>query len=286
MRRRPLGLLLPVLLAAAVLASGLAGCGDGDGERRAAEGGSSAKPESAGGGAGGGRPAVSGGERIVLFGDSLAVSGGELPYPDRLGEQLARRGAEPGAVLSVAEPGSASADWAPGGALFEAAIRPELGRADVFVATVGGNDLEQALAGSSGPDAASAGLAEGGLEAASDAIAGVRRNLRRSFAAIRRADRGATIVWVGYPDYSGAASFRDAGPLASLGVGIAIGNLTETAGRAGADLTVDTTAASSRQGVEELLDGEYLNDAGHALFARRIATALTQPAAGAVAASE
>jgi lysophospholipase L1-like esterase len=222
-------------------------------------------------------PLPSGGGRIVFFGDSLAVTG-TRPYPERLPGELARRGIE-AEVVSVAEPGSDSADWAPGEALFASRLDRQIGKADVFVVTVGGNDIERALGGADGPEAAAGGLDEGGLAAIDGAIAEVRANLRRSFRAIARESPGATVAWVGYPDYSGAAAFEAAGALASIGIGMAIGELAEAASAAGADLLVDTTSASARRDVDTLLDGEYLNDAGHALFARRIAAALAQPAA-------
>ena len=216
------------------------------------------------------RPPLAEAGRLVFIGDSLAVAGGD-PYPSRIDALVER----PIVATNLAQAGTTSEDWLPGTAAFEQGLRPLLADADAVFVTVGGTDLERAVVGSSGPDALEqAGDAEGALaiEAAFDRI---ERNLGRTFAAIEEANPRAAIVFVGYPDYSASAVWRErSGTLGAIALRAGLGAFEPIARRAGADLTIDMLDVT-RPRIDSLLsDGEHLSDAGHRLYAEEIAARL------------
>lgn len=261
-------------MAAAGLAAALLfwGCG---GEGGSSEPAPAQKREAASGAPETAPPLLGDGDRVVFFGDSLAV---EAPpnYPQLLGDELGARarGIE---VVNLAEPGTTAADWAPGSALWEQRLEPELADADLLVVTLGGNDLQEGLGGSDGIDSVSVSGA-GSQGDAFSAIDRFERRLGRIFAAIRRRSPGAGIAYVGYPDYSRATVWREAGGLTgTLALEVGLEALVRAASDAGPDLLVDMRAPSGRAGVDSLLaDSEHLNSAGHELYARRLARALTR----------
>lgn len=216
------------------------------------------------------RAALAQAGRLVFIGDSLAVAGSD-PYPTRIDALLER----PVAATNLAQAGTTSEDWLPGTAAFEQELRPLLADADAVFVSVGGTDLERAVVGSSGPDALEqAGDADGALaiEAAFDRI---ERNLGRTFAAIEQANPRAAIVFVGYPDYSASAVWRErGGTLGAIALRAGLGAFDSIARRAGADLTIDMLDVT-RPRIDSLLsDGEHLGDAGHQLYAEEIAERL------------
>jgi lysophospholipase L1-like esterase len=263
--------ILASLGAAALL---LAGCG---GDDRGPEEQGSAPDRSAGPAAEStpAKPMVRGGDRIVFIGDSLAV---EAPpnYPELLPAALGDRA--PGVeTVNLAEPGTTAADWKPGSALFEQRLDPELGRADVIVVSLGGNDLEAGIGGVDGIDA----LSQAGdrATAAFDAIDRFGRQLRRIHAEIRERAPDAGIVYVGYPDYADATAWQQgAGAGGTLALELGLDALFAAAKAAEPDLAIDMRAATERAGVDSLLaDSEHLGPAGHELYARRLARELTRP---------
>jgi lysophospholipase L1-like esterase len=224
-------------------------------------------------------PLLVGGDRVVFIGDSLAV---EAPpnYPDLLPGALRgrARGVE---TVNLAEPGTTAEDWGAGGPLFRRRLAPELDEADLVVVTLGGNDLQEALGGSDGIDAA--GRADAGSGAgALAAIDRFGRRLRSIFAAIRRRSPGTKIAYVGYPDYSRATAWREAGGTqGTLALSFGLSALTAAAADAEPDLLVEMRKATARAGVDSLLaDSEHLGPAGHELYARRLAAELTRPRQG------
>jgi lysophospholipase L1-like esterase len=254
----------------AVAAAALIGCG-GEPEPAATDR-ATAIPSGTGAG---GEPLLQGGERLLFIGDSLAV---EAPpnYPELLPDALRNRAARVETV-NLAEPGTTARDWLPGGELFERRLEGELGSADVVVVTLGGNDLQEALGGIDGVEA----LSDAGADSAGDALAAIEtleRRLRRLNAAIRRRVPDARIVYLGYPDYSEATVWRQAGGAAgTLALELGLGALLGAAEAAGPDLVVDMRPASRRAGVDGLLaDSEHLGPAGHALYAQRLARELTR----------
>lgn len=246
----------------------LGGCGE---DREPAAGGERSRGE-----AGRERPRaeapLEGGERVVFVGDSLAV---EAPpnYPELLPGALERRA--PGiAVANLAEPGTTAADWLPGSPLFTERLRPELGRADLLVVTLGGNDLQEALGGRDGLDSLATDPASTGN--AVDAVERFERRLERLFAAVRRMAPGTAIAYVGYPDYSRASVWQQAaGASGTLALRIGLASLLEAARSAGPDLVVEMDEPTAEAGVDSLLaDSEHLNAAGHELYATELARAL------------
>jgi lysophospholipase L1-like esterase len=224
-------------------------------------------------------PLLGGGDRVLFIGDSLAV---EAPpnYPELLPDALGgrARGVE---TVNLAEPGTTAGDWSAGEPLFRQRLAPELDDADLVVVTLGGNDLQEALGGSDGIDAA--GRADAGSGAgALDAVDRFGRRLGSIFTAIRRRSPGTRIAYVGYPDYSQATAWREAGGVrGTLALSFGLSALAAAAADAEPDLLVDMRGATARAGVDSLLaDSEHLGPAGHELYARKLAAQLTRPLQG------
>ena len=266
-------MLLPLATALASLALG-AGCG-GDDERPsagdrppatgAADAGTPAPPREQR------SPSVLGeAGRLVFIGDSLAVAGSD-PYPSRIDALLARSIV----ATNLAQAGTTSEDWLPGTASFEQGLRPLLADTDAVFVSVGGTDLERAVLASSGPDALEQAGDAGGVVAIGGAFDRIERNLSWTFAAIEEANPRAAIVFVGYPDYSASAVWRErGGTLGAIALRAGLGAFDSIARRAGADLTIDMLGAT-RQRIDSLLsDGEHLSAAGHQLYAEEIAARL------------
>jgi hypothetical protein len=220
-------------------------------------------------------PLLDDGDNVILIGDSLATV---VPptYADLLPETAASEGAKDVTTSNLAEPGTTTADWLPGTPLFEERLRPALADADVVLVSVGGNDLQEALGGADGIEAGAGVL--GSADAAYDAVDRSGRNLDRTFAAIRKANPDAAIVYVGYPDYSSSDAWRLAlGTTGTLALGAGLNALRGAAEDAGPDALVDMTAQTGERkgGVDPLLaDIEYLSPEGHAFYAERIAAEL------------
>jgi lysophospholipase L1-like esterase len=272
-RPTPIRRLLASATAVAALALA-AGCGGGDERTDAAARSQSTSTRDTGAPAAPrnerSRAALAEAGQLVFIGDSLAVAGSD-PYPTRIDALLER----PIVATNLAQAGTTSEDWLPGTAAFEQGLRPLLADADAVFVSVGGTDLERAVVGSSGPDALEqAGDAEGALaiEAAFDRI---ERNLGRTFAAIEEANPRAAIVFVGYPDYSASAVWRErSGTLGAIALRAGLGAFGSIARRAGADLTIDMLDVT-RPRIDSLLsDGEHLSDAGHRLYAEEIGARL------------
>jgi lysophospholipase L1-like esterase len=216
------------------------------------------------------RDLLAGGGSVVFIGDSLAVVG-EAPYPSRLSSSLGRRLR----ITNLAQAATATADWLPGGALFEERLRPALAGADIVFVTVGGTDLERALAGSDALDALEQAREGGGAAAVGGAFAEIERNLRRTFAGIDEAAPQAAVVFVGYPDYASSALWRErAGTLGTVALRSGLAAFGPVAERAGADETIEMLDATAPRIDSLLSDGEHLSDAGHELYAERIAELL------------
>ena len=220
-------------------------------------------------------PLLGDNDRVVLIGDSLAT---EAPptYADLLPAAAAKHGAEGIETVNLAEPGTTSADWLPGTPLFDERLAPELADADLVLITVGGNDLEAGIGATDGVAALSTGASS--ANAAFEAIEASGRNMRKTFAAIRKANPETKIAYVAYPDYSAASAWQENGSAATLALGVGLGALRDAARDAGPDAVVDMLAETGARegGVDPLLadDPEYLGPAGHRFYAERIAASL------------
>lgn len=212
------------------------------------------------------------GRRLVFFGDSLAATG-ESPYPELLD-------ALPGAtVTNLSEPGTTSEDWRPGTQRFDAGLVPQLGDADAALVTLGGNDLEAALAESSeqpdtdapryGPEAAG----RGGLQELGETFDRIRANLSATFSAIRTQAPRAEVVFVGYPPYGESSEYTGGSPARALAARLGVEAIEEAARQAGADRVI-SPAAEDDDADRLIADREYLSPAGHRLYAERLARAL------------
>lgn len=263
---------------AIALALAAAGCGSGGSEPSPERPAAGERPRAGGGGqpsARGGdrRPArrLEGARKLVFAGDSLAVAGEAPPYPELLGERVGRDLE----IVNLAEAGTTSADWVPGAPLFEQRLRPALRGAEAFFFTVGGNDLEEALAGADGPGALERAGEPGALEAIDSAFRRLRRNLAGTFAGAGRISPRAPIVFVGYPDYSASEVWRGrAGVAGTLALRVGLESFAPLAAAAGADLDLDLLSVSGPRIDGLLSDGEHLSAAGHDLYARRLARLL------------
>lgn len=214
------------------------------------------------------RQPLSDGDKVIVFGDSLSVAGGDRPYPERLSEATGLDLE----VVNLGEPGTTTADWLPGGQLFDGRLAPALDGAEVVLFTLGGNDIEKALGAASGPD---------GIDAARRVDPGrlieeaqvISERMREVVSAVRERAGGARVVYVSYPNYAQAPSFRERlSPPEAFGFRIALQRLNALARQSGADLVVDMLAVTSSRNVEALLaDAEHLNDQGHELYAQRVA---------------
>jgi lysophospholipase L1-like esterase len=281
--RRPLLTGLAMIATAAAL---LAGCGGDDGSNPEPAAGTESSGD-AGAGPGAGPDAapdsppsrleepLEGGERVVFNGDSLPVTTPPT-YADLLPAKLA--GKAPGLeVVNLAEPGTTSSDWLPGSERFESRLEPELAGADVVVVTVGGNDLQAELGGVDGLDALSRAGSVEALGGFAEVRAELERALTRTFRRIRALAPEARIVYVAYPDYSRAEAWRkQGGRLGALALRLGLGELLGAAAAARPDAIVDMLAVTGRRDVDALLaDPEHLGPAGHELYARRLARALS-----------
>lgn len=221
------------------------------------------------------REPLRGGERVVFIGDSLPVATPPT-YADLLPAAL--DGEAPGIeVVNLAEPGTTSSDWLPGGTRFEGRLEPELSGADVVVVTVGGNDLQAELGGVDGLDALSRAGSVEALGGFAEVRAELERALTKTFRRIRALAPAARIVYVAYPDYSRAEAWRkQGGRLGALALRLGLGELLGAAEAAGPDAVVDMLTVTGRRDVDDLLaDTEHLGPAGHELYARRLARALS-----------
>ncbi|MFT4703034.1 MAG: lysophospholipase L1-like esterase [Bradymonadia bacterium] len=81
----------------------------------------------------------SGSLKIVTAGDSVPVIGADVTFPDRLATLMAPLGNIES--VNVAVPGTVSEDWVPGTDLFRDNIEANLADADVFIVSLGGNDI-------------------------------------------------------------------------------------------------------------------------------------------------
>jgi len=139
--------------------------------------------------------------KIVTFGDSIAVVGGQPFFPARLATLL-----EPLATVdnvNVAVGGTTSPQWLPGTNHFQTRLKPELEDADVVIITLGGNDLLVYIQ-TLGPAALSD--LQGAIDGATDLVQVIMENITETTAEIRKINPDVDVVYCLYPNYGQATS--------------------------------------------------------------------------------
>ncbi len=217
------------------------------------------------------RAAARGPVKVVTFGDSIPAFGPKPWFPERL-KTLAAPVAEI-ENTNVAVPGSTSVEWLPGTRYFTNRIEAHLD-ADVWVFSIGGNDLQE-FAG---------GFSMGGTqEEFADQLAKLNplideiiANIRAIAAEIRTLDPDADIVWVVYPNYGTTEYWKQiAGPDFEAVIETGVGNILarvrrQLAGESGLHV-VDILGATADSDLDSLLvDPLHLNEDGHEFYAREL----------------
>ncbi|MCA9537702.1 MAG: hypothetical protein KC620_02365 [Myxococcales bacterium] len=141
--------------------------------------------------------AEDGGAVMLTFGDSIAVIGDPVLFPERVTTLFAPLAEIENRNIAVA--GTTSTDWLPGGQLFENRLRPQLAEADVILITIGGNDL---MAYVSNP--ALLQNIPAAIEGARDLVVEIVANVITIIHAIREVNPDADIAYLLYADYSQA----------------------------------------------------------------------------------
>jgi len=210
---------------------------------------------------------------VVTIGDSLATHGGSPKFPDVLEGILSELAAAES--INVAQPGSRSTDWQPGGYLFEQKLEPELDDADVVVITLGGNDISAFI----GP----ALYSGGSLLQKFDELDGFQDELKKNIETIiyeimERAPH-VDVVFCLMLNYAKAPYWEGmfgsyGGLIKALAVN-ALDKARKSLGEIPGLVVADMAGATEGMEVAGLLaDSVHLSSAGHVLYAREIFLAL------------
>ena len=140
--------------------------------------------------------------KIVTAGDSVPVIGASVQFPDRLATLL--EGLATVESDNVAVPGSVSSEWVPGTSYYEQRIAPNLGDADVFILSLGGNDM---LAYAN--EAFGTGDIQGAIDGFPDYIREVQDRILLIKDQIRLANPDADLVYLLYPDYAQSSVWEE-----------------------------------------------------------------------------
>ncbi len=142
---------------------------------------------------------------IVTLGDSIAVLGSENRFPQKLVSLFGGLGTINS--RNMAMEGTTSDDWLPGGWLFDSRLRPHLVDADLFLITLGGNDIlyfvDNYLSRGGIPTGEQLAVA---VDEAREIIDDVVANLTAIMTAIRMANADADIAFLLYMNYSQATT--------------------------------------------------------------------------------
>jgi lysophospholipase L1-like esterase len=205
--------------------------------------------------------------KVLTFGDSIPAFGPRPWFPERLATL-----ASPLADVentNVAVPGSTSDQWLPGTRHFTNRIEAHLD-ADVFVFSVGGNDLQEFANGFEQADFTEQ------LGKLNPLIDEIIANIRLIVGEIRSLSPDADIVWMLYPNYGTTTYWKEiAGPDFETVIENGLGNILsrvrrQLAGEAGMHV-VDILGATKDLDLDEfLIDPLHLNDAGHKFYAREL----------------
>lgn len=140
--------------------------------------------------------------KIVTAGDSVPVIGATTQFPDRLASLLG--GLATVESENVAVPGSVSSEWVPGTNYFEQRIAPNLADTDVFILSLGGNDML-----SYANEAFGTGDIQGAIDGFPDYIREVQGRILLIKDQVRLANPDADLVYLLYPDYAQSSVWEE-----------------------------------------------------------------------------
>jgi lysophospholipase L1-like esterase len=213
--------------------------------------------------------ALSEGElEVVVFGDSLPHWGPQPWWPERFAE---RAGAMADVTLhNIAVPGAESPQWLPGAGFWARDLEPLIPDADVFVFSIGGNDL-YALAEA---DLTTTSVGELAVQF-EEKVVEIEENVREIAAALRERNPDADIVYVVYPDYGNTDRWAS---IAGQAAPIVKNTLRRTLGRIRLDNAhyqrmtyLDLFGATIDTDLNALLVDElHFNEAGHVFVAEEL----------------
>ena len=144
---------------------------------------------------------ASGGAKMVVFGDSLPHYGPQPWWPERFEERASA--VAPVDLHNIAVPGATSIQWLPGSSFWTRDLEPHLADADIFIFSVGGNDLFE-LAQADLSTTSVGELAEQ-FEAA---VVEIEENVRAIVEELRAQNPDADIVYLVYPDYGNTTRWQ------------------------------------------------------------------------------
>lgn len=131
---------------------------------------------------------------ILAIGDSLPVEGAQPTFPERLAQRLSPL--VDTTVQNVAQSGSTSSQWLPGGVYWTSNVEPNLANADMVLISIGGNDFLNLAAG------ANLGNIAEVLADAEALLVEVVDNVRTIAAEVHAVRPEADVVFTLYVDYS------------------------------------------------------------------------------------
>ena len=205
----------------------------------------------------------------MTFGDSLPVEGSSPFFPERLADLLA-----PLAEVeseNVARGGSISTQWLPGTTFFENRLLPQVGDADLIIASIGGNDIMGHI------DAGALADPEGALAEIEVLVGEIVENVVAIADALREENPDVDFLYCLYVDYGSATStypwsvadqFLAEGAIAAL-LESALVQVPKDSNLIIADLFGASQALDDPLD-DYLYDSLHFNDRGQTLYAEEI----------------
>ncbi len=205
---------------------------------------------------------------VVVFGDSLPHWGPQPWWPERFAD---RAGAMADVTMhNIAVPGAESPQWLPGQGFWVSSLEPLIDDADVFVFSIGGNDLYSLAQ----VDLSTTPVGELAVQF-EEKVVEIEENVRDIASALRARNPNADIVYLVYPDYGNTERWA---ALAGQAAPIVKSTLRRTLGRIrldnahyermtfldlfGATIDIDLNAL--------LVDELHFNEAGHIFVAEEL----------------
>lgn len=205
---------------------------------------------------------------VVVFGDSIPAWGPHPRYPAQLEEALDE--VIDASVENIAKPGTRSVDWLPGSSHYQNILTPRLLGADLFVFSLGGNDLYEFANGGVDPNDPGAAIEE--FDRVVDEVIA---NIKLLITSIRQVNPDADIVWMLYPNYATSERWAALAPdLITVIESLLASKLSyirkQLAHHEGV-IIWDTFSATRKLDLDDyLIDELHLNAAGHALWSKEL----------------